>query len=340
MIKVTDIAEILQGTVIGNTDINVDSIVELDSRTQGGLAIIRQPGDLKKVASCLADVIIGPESIRQDTQATVIAINQLDAKLINHFLTWFKVSQYRLDDQGNTSNIEGVYIGKYTSIGEGCHFKPGVKIMNGVKIGNNVAIHANTVIKEGTIIGDNVTIDSNCSIGNYSFEYLTDERGEYIRLESIGRVIIEDNVDIGCNNTIDRGTIGNTVIGAGSKLDNLIQIGHDVKIGRHCLLISQVGIAGWTEVGDNVIIHGQVGITGGIKIGHNTRIKAQAGVTRSCPDNSHLSGYPARDTKQYLKTLAALNSLIKKSEQPEQRALHSNEPAPQTGWFSKIFNFK
>ncbi|MGF1739966.1 UDP-3-O-(3-hydroxymyristoyl)glucosamine N-acyltransferase [Vibrio profundum] len=340
MIKVAEIADVIGGIVIGNKELHVENIVELDNPSSGGLAIVRQPSDLKKVSASLADVIVGPQSICKDIKATVIAIEQLNAQLINHFLTWYKVNKYRLDDQDNTSDIDDVYIGKYTSIGTGCHFKSGVKIMNGVTIGNNVAIHANTVIKEGTVIGDNVTIDSNCSIGNYSFEYLTNEHGEYIRLESIGRVIIEDNVEIGCNNAIDRGTIGNTIIGAGSKLDNLIQIGHDVKIGRHCLLVSQVGVAGWTEIGDNVIIHGQVGITGGVKIGHNTRIKAQAGVTRSCAPNSHLSGYPARDTTEYLRTLASLNSLIKRENQPKQKNNHSGRSAGKTSWFNKVLNFK
>ncbi|GAM60636.1 UDP-3-O-(3-hydroxymyristoyl) glucosamine N-acyltransferase [Vibrio ishigakensis] len=267
----------------------------------------------------------------------MIVIDKLNADAINSLLTWYKVNKYRLDDQGNTSTLPEVYIGKHTTIGENCHFKPGVKIMNGVTIGNNVAIHANTVIKEGTVIGDNVTIDSNCSIGNFSFEYLTDEKGEYVRLESVGRVVIEDGVEIGCNNAIDRGTLGDTVIGAGTKLDNLIQIGHDVKIGRHCLLVSQVGIAGWTTIEDRVLIHGQVGITGGITIGQNTRIKAQAGVTRSCPANSHLSGYPARETKEYLKTLAVLNGLVKKRKNKP-----ASEPSAQTqsekpGWLNKIF---
>lgn len=135
---------------------------------------------------------------------------------------------------------------------------PGVRIMNGVTIGNNVAIHANTVIKEGTVIGNNVTIDSNNSIGNYSFEYMSGKDGSYQRVESIGRVIIEDDVEIGCNNTIDRGTFGDTVIGKGSKIDNQVQIGHDCRIGKHCLIISQCGFAGHTVLGDHVVVHGQV----------------------------------------------------------------------------------
>ncbi|AXY01984.1 UDP-3-O-(3-hydroxymyristoyl)glucosamine N-acyltransferase [Vibrio alfacsensis] len=336
MIKVTDIATLLNGVVKGNPELSIDSIVELTHPSPGGLAIVRQPSDLKKIKRCLADVIIGPESICQDTSATVIIIDRLKAEDINALLTWYKVQRYRLDDQENTSEIADVYIGKHTTIGDNCHFKPGVKIMNGVTIGNNVAIHANTVIKEGTVIGDNVTIDSNCSIGNYSFEYLNDEKGQYVRLESVGRVIIENNVEIGCNNAIDRGTLGDTVIGLGTKLDNLIQIGHDVKIGQNCLLVSQVGIAGWTIIEDNVLIHGQVGITGGVTIGQNSRIKAQAGVTRSCPANSHLSGYPARETNEYLKTLAALNNLVKsRKKQPaaSQQAVDS-----QLSWLRRIFN--
>ncbi|KIF46295.1 UDP-3-O-(3-hydroxymyristoyl) glucosamine N-acyltransferase [Vibrio owensii 47666-1] len=337
MIKVAEVASILNAKVLGNSDLEFDSIVELNASTPGGLAIIRQPSDLKIISKSLADVLIGPESIASQTSATVIAVPKLIASDINTLLTWYKVNKFRLDDQANTSTDSDVYIGKYTTIGEGCHFKPGVKIMNGVTIGNNVAINANTVIKEGTIIGDNVTIDSNCSIGNYSFEYLTADDGSYERLESVGRVIIHNNVEIGCNNTIDRGTIGDTVIGEGSKLDNLIQLGHDVKIGRRCLIVSQVGIAGWATVEDNVLIHGQVGITGGVTIGKNTRIKAQAGVTRSCPANSHLSGYPARETKEYLKTLAALNALVKAPRNKKAVSPQNEEPTRVSSWFNKVF---
>ncbi|MGR5287212.1 UDP-3-O-(3-hydroxymyristoyl)glucosamine N-acyltransferase [Vibrio maritimus] len=337
MIKVTELADMLGGVIIGSREIEIDRVVELNNPTPGGLGLVRQRSDLNLVSDSLADVIIGPNSITNQTNATVIAIEQLNAKTLNAFLTWYKVNTYRLDQQRNCSHIDDVYIGQYTEIGENCHFKPGVRIMNGVKIGNNVAIHCNTVIKEGTIIGNNVTIDSNCSIGNYSFEYLNDENGNLIRLESIGRVIIEDNAEIGCNTSIDRGTIGNTVIGEGSKLDNQIQIGHDVKLGKNCLLVSQVGIAGWTRLEDGVVVHGQAGITGGVTIGKNSRIKAQAGVTRSCPANSHLSGYPARETNEYLKTLAVLNKLVKsRKEQPaaSQQAVDS-----QPSWLRRIFNF-
>nr|WP_086940600.1 UDP-3-O-(3-hydroxymyristoyl)glucosamine N-acyltransferase [Thaumasiovibrio occultus] len=309
MFTVLEVAKWMNGEVLGDGTQTLHRIVELTDPTPGGLAIVRQPADVKNVAASKADAIIGPESIASKTQATVIAVKSVDVAAINRLLTWYKVNTYRLDDQGNTSSNPDVYIGKHTTIGEGCYFMPGVRIMNGVTIGKNVAIHANTVIKEGTVIGDNVTIDSNCSIGNYSFEYLNDAKGRYVRLESIGRVIIGDDVEIGANNTIDRGTIGNTVIGEGTKIDNHVQIGHDVKIGKHCLLISQVGIAGWTTLEDRVIVHGQAGLAGGLTIGRGTLIKGQAGVTRSCPAGSVLTGYPAREHREFLRMMGALKKL-------------------------------
>lgn len=311
MIKVSEIAQIVGGNIVGDASIEISKIRPILSDEKGGLAIVFAKTDLKGLSETLADVIIGPTAIL-DTQAKVkIVIEQLDVDKLNQLMRFYKVQKYQLFDQGNTSEIPDVYIGKHCTIGEGCHFMPGVKIMNGVLIGNNVAIHANTVIKEGTIIGNNVTIDSNNSIGNYSFEYMTGKRTRYERVESIGRVIIQDDVDIGCNNTIDRGTLGDTVIGHGTKIDNLVQIGHDCNIGQHCLLVSQTGFAGHTTLEDNVIVHGQAGTAGHLTIGKNSVIKAKSGVSHSFPENSDLFGYPAKDARAYYKNLAMLNKLTK-----------------------------
>lgn len=315
MLSVSEIAQLLSGKIEGDASVTVDTIRPVDSPVKGGLAIVFARTDISSVSETEADVLVGPEAILQSPARTKILIGHLDADKLNQLLRYYKVQKYRLSDQGNTSQTPDVYIGKHCQIGKNCHFMPGVKIMNGVTIGNNVAIHANTVIKEGTIIGDNVTIDSNNSIGNYSFEYMAGEHGSYQRVESIGRVIIHDDVEIGCNNTIDRGTLGDTIIGEGSKLDNQIQIGHDCQIGRHCLIISQCGFAGHTILGDHVVVHGQVGTSGHITIGSHSVIKAKSGVSHSCPAGSDLFGYPAKDAKAYYKNLAVLNKLTKELNQ-------------------------
>lgn len=328
MIKVSEIAQLLGGEVIGDETLEISQIRPVKSDVKGGLAIVFSKSDFKGLSETLADVIIGPKSVLQSNAKVKIVIDKLSADRINQVMRFYKVHKYQLFDQGNTSDIEGVYIGKHCQIGEGCHFMPGVKIMNGVTIGNNVAIHANTVIKEGTIIGDNVTIDSNNSIGNYSFEYMAGTRTRYERVESVGRVIIEDDVEIGCNNTIDRGTLGDTVIGRGTKIDNLVQIGHDCKIGQHCLLVSQTGFAGHTVLEDHVIVHGQAGTAGHLTIGKNSVVKAKSGVSHSFPANSDIFGYPAKNAREYYKNLAVLNKLTKENK---------NKPTEKKGWLACLF---
>ena len=311
MITIAEVATLVGGRVEGHYDGEISSIRPVDSDINGGLAIVFAKSDLKHLAKTTADVIIGPDDVLQSRVPCKIVINQLTAPIINQVLRRYKIARYQLDDQGNTSDKSDIYIGKYCKIGQGCYFMPGVRIMNHVTIGDNVAIHSNTVIKEGTVIGDNVTIDSNNSIGNFSFEYMADGNNHYQRVESVGRVVIADDVEIGCNNTIDRGTIGNTVIGEGTKIDNLVQIGHDSQIGKHCLIVSQCGFAGHTRLGDHVIVHGQVGTAGHITIGSHSVIKAKSGVSHSFPERSDIFGYPAKESREYYKNLAVLNLLTR-----------------------------
>lgn len=311
MFSALDIKKLMHGTLIGDSTFKVNNIRPISSAIDGGLAIVMAPKDLSHISTTRADIIIGPEEIIASSAKAKIIIDYLDVHDLNKILRYYKVQKYRLFEQENTSNTPDVYIGKHCKIGKNCHFMPGVKIMNCVTIGDNVAIHSNTVIKEGTIIGDNVIIDSNNSIGNYSFEYMTDSHDSYVRVDSIGRVIIEDDVEIGCNNTIDRGTLGDTIIGNGTRIDNQVQIGHDCVIGNKCLIVSQCGLSGHVILGDHVITHGQVGIAGYITIGSYSVIKAKSGVSHSCPENSDLFGYPAKNTRDYNKNLAVLNKLTK-----------------------------
>lgn len=336
MITVSEIAQLIGGQIDGDPSLTVDTIVPLNSPDEGGLAIVFSKAELKLIESSKADVIIGPASILTSNARCKIVIESLKAQTLNALLRYYKVHKYQLFEQGNTSDNPDVYIGKHCTIGNNCHFMPGVKIMNGVTIGENVAIHANTVIKEGTVIGNNVTIDSNNSIGNFSFEYMNGQHGEFERVESVGRVIIEDDVEIGCNNTIDRGTLGNTVIGKGTKIDNQVQIGHDCKVGQHCLLVSQVGLAGHTVLGNHVIVHGQAGTAGHITIGDHSVIKAKSGVSQSFPAHSDLFGYPAKDARAYYKNLAVLNKLTRQFDSKKQSKTTPNSEQP-SHWLKRLF---
>lgn len=336
MITVSEIAQLMGGQIDGDPSFSVDTIVPLNSPNEGGLAIVFSKAELKLIDQSKADVIIGPPNILSSQAKCKIVIESLKADTLNALLRYYKVHKYQLFEQGNTSDNPDVYIGQYCQIGKNCHFMPGVKIMNGVTIGDNVAIHANTVIKEGTVIGNNVTIDSNNAIGNFSFEYMSGLNGQFERVESIGRVIIEEDVEIGCNNAIDRGTLGDTVIGKGTKIDNLVQIGHDCNVGQHCLLVSQVGLAGHTRLGNHVIVHGQAGTAGHITIGDHSVIKAKSGVSQSFPAHSDLFGYPAKEARAYYKNLAVLNKLTRQFDRAKQsnRGQKTDQP---THWLKRLF---
>jgi UDP-3-O-[3-hydroxymyristoyl] glucosamine N-acyltransferase len=313
MMDVQFITRLLGGTLRGSANTRVDRIRPLSSPEHGGLAIVYSQSDLAISATARVDVLIGPPGTQCPQAQSIVEVDVLDAQRLNGLLRYYRGIRYRLDDQANTSTIPDVYIGKYTRIGQGCRLMPGVRIMNGVTLGDHVAIHCNTVVKEGTEIGDNVVIDSNCSIGNFSFEYMGGTGTKYARLESVGRVRIGDDVEIGSNCTIDRGTFGDTLVGAGTKIDNLVQIGHDVAIGRNCLIVAQTGIAGHTVLEDDVILHGQVGLAGHLTVGARSVVQAGSGLSQSCGPDSVLFGYPARDARTYLKAIAPLDRLARKT---------------------------
>lgn len=196
-------------------------------------------------------------------------------------------------------------IKKGAHIGTGTYIGAHAYIDEGVSVGKNCEIHANTVVYKNTRIGDFVTVSSNTVIGKEGFGYLR-RKSRYERLRHIGGVVIRNFVEIGSNVTIDRGTIGDTVIGEGTKIDNQVHIAHNLKIGKHCIIMGQVGIAGSTKIGNNVILCGQVGIGDHLKIGDNVVVYAKSGVFKSLPPNREYSGTPAREHRAVLRAIARL----------------------------------
>jgi UDP-3-O-[3-hydroxymyristoyl] glucosamine N-acyltransferase len=193
-------------------------------------------------------------------------------------------------------------------IGKGTIIQPNCFIGNNVVIGNNCTIHSNVSIYDGTIIGNNVIIHANTVLGASAFYYKKRSEG-FDQLLSGGNVVIEDNVDIGASCTIDKGVTASTTIKEGTKIDNLVQIGHDAIIGKKCLIASQVGIAGCTIIEDEVTIWGQVGITSGVTIGTKAVISAKAGVSKSLEGNKSYFGIPADDFRSKYKEIAAIRKI-------------------------------
>lgn len=198
-------------------------------------------------------------------------------------------------------------IGADVEIGEGTRIGPGVVIGAGVRIGRDCTISAGAKI-QCALIGNRVILHPGACIGQDGFGYGPSPKGGMIKIVQVGRVIIQDDVEIGANTTIDRGTMDDTVIGEGTKIDNQVQIGHNVRVGRHCGIVSKVGIAGSTTVGDGVMIGGAAGLNGHIKIGDGVQIAAMSGVVADIPAGERYGGIPARPMRDFLRDVAEMTA--------------------------------
>jgi UDP-3-O-[3-hydroxymyristoyl] glucosamine N-acyltransferase len=294
-----EIAEITNTKFIGDPDFPVKGINEIHVVEQGDVVFVDHPKYYDKALQSNATVVlINKEVTCPEGKALLISDDPF--RDFNKLSTYFKPFQ-----KANNSIATNSKIGKNTVI------QPNVFIGNNVTIGDNCVIHPNVVLYDNTVIGNNVTIHAGTIIGADAFYYKNRPTG-FDKLISCGRVVIEDNVDIGASCTIDKGVTGDTTIGEGTKMDNQIQIGHDTIIGKKCLIASQTGIAGCCVIEDEVTIWGQVGTNSGITIGKKAVILGQTGVTKSVPGNKTYFGTPITESRQKLKELATLKRLTKK----------------------------
>ncbi len=221
-----------------------------------------------------------PNSIEDEYDKSAININDTDFKNI-------------------VQTGKNILVGENVKIGKGCTIGHNTIIERNVQIGDNCKVGSNTILRN-TIIKDNVTILDNCVIGKKGFGFFPNDNRN-MRYPHIGIVIINENCEIGCGSTIDRGSLSNTEIGKNTFLDNQIHIAHNVKIGENTIIAGQVGIAGSSIIGNNVKIGGQAGISGHIKVGNNVEIGGGSGVLKDVPDNSKVMGYPAKSIREFLK---------------------------------------
>ncbi|SNR61251.1 UDP-3-O-(3-hydroxymyristoyl)glucosamine N-acyltransferase [Desulfurobacterium atlanticum] len=318
--RVKEIAEILGCKVKGDGDLEIIGVNEIQNAKKGDLTFLSNPKYEKFLKTTKASAVItGKEYDLPLTQLICDEPYVAFAKALSLFYKENFPEDYISPETtvGKGTEIgKSVYIGDNVVVGENCRIGdrvkifPGTFIGDGTVIGDDTVIFSNVSIYRQTVIGKRVRIHSGAVIGSDGFGYAFSKKEMRIyKVPQIGRVVIEDDVEIGANTTIDRGTIGETVIGSGTKIDNLVQIGHNVKVGKNCFIVSQVGISGSTVIGDNVTLAGQVGVAGHIKIGSNITVGAKAGVTKSIEKAGVYAGFPIKDYRVWRKTEALINRL-------------------------------
>jgi len=317
------IAETIGGQVDGNADVTINRVVKIDEESNGGLSFLANPKYESFIYTTGADIVIVSHDFKpeKDIKATLVRVDDPYLAIASLLEMYNKM---KLDKSGISDRAfihesakvgENVYIGEFASVGKDVVLGDGAKIYPHAYIGDNSEVGRGSTIFAGarlyhdTLLGEDCTIHSGVIIGSDGFGFAPNENGEYIKVAQTGNVIIEDNVEIGSNTTIDRATIGSTIIRKGVKLDNLIQIAHNVEIGENTVIAAQTGISGSTKIGKNCMIGGQVGIVGHIKIGDNVKIQAQAGVPSNVKDGEIIMGSPAINLRQYMKSYIHFKNL-------------------------------
>ncbi len=319
------IAMIINGTVEGNPEVSVGSFGKIEEAQEGQLAFLANPKYEDYLYTTNASVIIVNESLilKQEISATLLRVKDAYSAFATLLDKYQQIQTQQLTGVQQPTYIhatakvgENAFIGAFAYLGENVIISNGVKVFPNAFIGNNVVIGEDTIIHPGVkiyhdcIIGSNVTIHAGTVIGSDGFGYAPQADGSLKKVPQIGNVVIEDGVEIGANTTIDRATIGSTLIRSGAKLDNLLQIAHNVEIGNNSVIAAQSGVSGSTKIGKNVMIGGQAGIVGHIHIADGSKINAQSGVSKSIKrPNSAVTGSPAYDYTSALRSQAISRNL-------------------------------
>lgn len=329
------IASLINGEIIGDPQVKVSNLSKIEEGTPGTLSFLGNPKYEEYVYQTAASIVIVNKDFipKNKVDATLIKVDdayKAFAKLLETYNT--KTNGLHGIEQPshiaptasigtNTAIAAFVYVSHRAKIGNNCKIYSNVSIGNDVVIGNDVIIHPGVKIYQKCVIGDRCIIHSNAVIGSDGFGFTKDETGAYKKIPQIGNVIIEEDVEIGANTTIDSATLGSTIIRKGAKLDNLIQIGHNVEIGEHTAIAALVGISGSTKIGKRCTIAGQVGMVGHIEIADDCIIGAQAGITRSftTPGITILGApaYEMNETKRIFVATRRLPDLIEKVKSME-----------------------
>ena len=316
------IAELVNGELRGNPEAEVDHVAPIDRATSASVSFLGSGKYTAQLATCRAGVLlVTPDLADMPAEVTSRVIVAKPQEALLSLLPLLHPVPAVLPGIDPSARI-----GRGARIGQGVAIGPGVVIGASAVLGDRVRVDAHSIVGDGVVVGEDstlfphvtlyhgsslgsrVTVHSGARIGSDGFGYVQ-AGGAHRKIPHVGRCVIEDDVEIGANTTIDRGSIDDTVVGRGTKIDNLVQIGHNVRIGRLCIIMAQVGIAGSTRIGDGVVLAGQAGIAGHHTIGDGARIAAQAGVFGDVPAGETWSGYPARPHREALRSHAAVFKL-------------------------------
>ena len=320
----SQIAMMIGGKVEGNADAAAGSFGKIEEAQAGQLAFLANPKYEEYLYSTGASVVIVNDSLelKQAVSTTLIRVKDAYSAFADLLDKYQQIKTQQLSGIQQPVYIDAtaktgvnVFIGAFAYLGENVVVGDGTKIFPNAFLGNNVVMGKNCIIHPGVkiyhdcVIGNNVVIHAGTIIGGDGFGFAPLPDGTFKKIPQIGNVIIEDNVEIGSNTTIDRATLGSTLIKAGAKLDNLLQIGHNAEVGNNTIIAAQSGISGSTKVGNNVMIGGQVGIVGHITIGDGARVNAQSGVSKSLEAGKTVTGSPAYEFTAALRSQATSRKL-------------------------------
>ncbi|MBQ2364944.1 MAG: UDP-3-O-(3-hydroxymyristoyl)glucosamine N-acyltransferase [Alistipes sp.] len=317
------IAGLLNGTIVGDKDAAVSTVSSIDGGKAGSLAYLTNPTYEQYLYTTEASIVLVDSTFepKQEVRTTLIKVDNVGQCVLN-LLEMYNASRPRKTGVSKLSSIsekatvgDNCYIGDFTVIEQGAQVGANVQIYPQCYIGDNVVIGEGTKIYpgvkiyEGCVVGKNCILHAGVVIGADGFGFAPKEDGTFAKIPQLGNVIIEDNVELGANTCVDRAKTDSTIIRSGVKLDNLIQVGHNVQIGSNTVMSAQVGIAGTTKIGSNCFVGGQVGFADHITVGNNCKIGSQSGLDKSVPDGEIRFGSPALPGVQYHRSFAVFKQL-------------------------------
>ncbi|MBR5843593.1 MAG: UDP-3-O-(3-hydroxymyristoyl)glucosamine N-acyltransferase [Bacteroidaceae bacterium] len=329
------IAAFLGGEIVGDATVSVSNLAKIEEGTPGTLTFLSNPLYTQYLYTTQASIALVRRDFEPEKPVTPTLI-----KVDDPYTCLTRLLELVEQARGQKSGIEepshialsaqmadDVFVGAFSYIGEravvgsGCKIYPQVYIGDDVVIGDNVTLYPGVKIYHGCRIGNNCIVHAGCVIGSDGFGFAPQADGSYKKIPQIGIVILEDDVELGANTTVDRATMGATIIRRGVKLDNLVQIAHNVEVGSHTVMAAQVGVAGSTKIGEQCMFGGQVGIAGHRHVGNRVIVGAQSGIPNDVKDNMEIMGYPAVPKVEFarqtvhIKRLAQLNQTVKELQQ-------------------------